>query len=197
MIWVYIFTEALLLSTHNICFHGEIRKKYLSGYPSYLELLICSLVLNEKKKKGSFWQGKAIRMRSQNIRFHGEINIAPDKMWYPQNIFLFLHENMLWYSWDVPQWDASNEYHNIWRNKKNVGAFQLQKMLFSCKKKKYLIWCYMHKAVLLKTLLDEHEWIVSIYLIRSNLYPLVQFSWWLQVIDWLFIVLWFMSVNSS
>ena len=85
------------------------------------------------ENKGIILEGKAILMRSQNMGFHGEINIAPDKMWYPQNIFLFLHENILWYSWDVPQWDASNQYHNIWRNKKNVGAFQLQKMLFSCK----------------------------------------------------------------
>ena len=26
--------------------------------------------------------------------------------------FLVLHENMLWYSLEVPQWGASNEYHN-------------------------------------------------------------------------------------
>ena len=26
------------MSTHNICFCGEMRKKYLSGTPSYLEL---------------------------------------------------------------------------------------------------------------------------------------------------------------
>ena len=30
--------EALLMSTHNIRFYGEIRKKYLSEHNSYLEL---------------------------------------------------------------------------------------------------------------------------------------------------------------
>ena len=31
------------MSTHNICFHGEIQKKKKSGYPSYLEL--CKMIL--------------------------------------------------------------------------------------------------------------------------------------------------------
>ena len=26
------------MSTNNICFHGQIQDKYLSGYPSYLQL---------------------------------------------------------------------------------------------------------------------------------------------------------------
>ena len=28
------------MSTHNMCFSGQIRKKLLGGYPSYLELCI-------------------------------------------------------------------------------------------------------------------------------------------------------------
>ena len=43
--------EVLLMSTHNICFHGGTRKNItISGYPSYLELWM-NLVLTTKIKK--------------------------------------------------------------------------------------------------------------------------------------------------
>ena len=56
--------------------------------------------------------------------------IAPDK-WGYQKIILFLHENIgCEYSLEVPKWDASNEYHNmyfLWRRRKNIDNFWMKK----------------------------------------------------------------------
>ena len=64
-----------------------------------------------------------------------ELTIAPDKAFFQPRriyIFLFLHENTLWYSLEVPQQGASNEYsqHGFfksfwWRSKKNVYKISL------------------------------------------------------------------------
>ena len=62
-------TEALLMSTHNICFYGEIRK-LLTWYPSYLVLCLPYYFFCECM----FWDlSKMILMRSQNKCFHLKI----------------------------------------------------------------------------------------------------------------------------
>ena len=51
---LWLLTEALSMSTRNICFHREMRKKYLSVYASYLELCVWSgaKYLSNQKSKG-------------------------------------------------------------------------------------------------------------------------------------------------
>ena len=64
-----------------------------------------------------------------------QLYIAPDKREYPDNIFLFLHENTRCRcSLEAPQRGASNEYPQhmfLWRNKNIICAIRLQKCVLS------------------------------------------------------------------
>ena len=53
-------------------------------------------------------------------------SIATDKRGYRHNIFLFLDENMLWYSLEASRRGASNEYPQhifLLRSKKDISIF--------------------------------------------------------------------------
>ena len=83
-------TEALLMSTHNICFHGEIRKH---GYPSHLKLRLTTPVHCSVTSRGDL-QG---HMDTEDL---DKPSIARDKALFFNEkaltffFFLFLHRNI-------------------------------------------------------------------------------------------------------
>ena len=69
------------MSTHNICFHGEIRKKF-HDTPSYLE--VCS------------WINAVITLVSQGCkiplaRLHLQVNFKAERVRFSELSSLFLH----------------------------------------------------------------------------------------------------------
>ena len=140
MLWVLIRSaEALLMSTHNICFCWEIRKVFPDKniscgyslevpsasyeYPQHMFLLRNKKGISRQKHK--LWvlirSAKALLMSTHNICFCWEIR----KVFTDKNI-------SCGYSLEVPS--ASYEYPQhmfLLRNKKGISIFRMEKSALS------------------------------------------------------------------
>ena len=87
-----------LMSTHNICFHGEIRK-LLCGYP----------LLSETKSLEAPITKTCLFKYTENFTTK-KWKFSDKNFWY---FSYFWSKHRLWYSLEPPQWGSSNEYHNL------------------------------------------------------------------------------------
>ena len=61
MLWVLIWSASFLMSTHHVCFHGEIRKiLHRYNVPSYLELCVELSFYSPQIYRGSYTSGHFI-----------------------------------------------------------------------------------------------------------------------------------------
>ena len=136
--------EALQMSTHNICFYGEIRKKLSHNYHQIL-------LLNKSSARWYFAhaQDESKSEHLTHTRRHFSLGVAhihvpvlllvhkaTDKKGIHIIFFLFLHENIYCgYSLEVPRRGVSNEYPQhmfLWRNKKDISIFRMKKVPYRC-----------------------------------------------------------------
>ena len=150
------------MSSHNICFHGEIRKNIIWSYACVL-IFICCRILSLPTSWSHRWclclvhwmrLWPLVRWQSspaQLVQRKHHRQVSPYQVPGKHNMqirhycnqkvlifYLFLHENIhvcCAYSLEAPHWGTSNEYPNIklsWRNKKNVDTPSYHELQHYC-----------------------------------------------------------------
>ena len=98
-----IAPEALLMSTSNMCFHGEIIRKILSGYPSYLEVWNCIVFFLTKLFVISWYTCGIPKGYSDGILF--PVNDQLVYLWNSKRIFQW---NII--SSKISRWHTSSNF---------------------------------------------------------------------------------------
>ena len=136
---------------------------------------------------------------SVHITFFNSLHTKPittDKRGYPHNIFLISPQKHIWgYSFEAPQWGASNEYQQrmfSWRNKKDISIFRMKKSALSVAMK--TCWAYTlstlpfivrnHKQYTKNTIISQENWrtfkiIFQILTIKNSL-CIYMFCLWIK-----------------